>query len=200
MQVLKDGIRTEIVRSAEHLFAEKGFFSTSVEMVAKNAGISKGNVYIYFNNKQELFNDVISKDLLAKLSASIIKRITALLNTVDGNHVHEAAGEELICFLIANRMKVLILLNPENEKITGALRQHIVNESCKAYQTYCDKKYSHIRLEYQSANSTLIYILYDNLITKIGQILKIQDEQAVHLHLLQKLFLYHYNGMIAIAQ
>jgi AcrR family transcriptional regulator len=198
MQVLKEGIRSEIVRSAEKMFAEKGFSSTSMEMVARNAGVSKGNLYIYFKNKQELFNAVITCEILEIVSAFIIKRITSLLNPADGNHAHKAAGEELISFLIANRMKVLILLNPENEKITGALRQYIVNESCKAYQQFCAVRYSQIGLAERGLQTTLINILYDNIITKIGQILKINNQPVDHVQLLQNLLCYHYNGMIAI--
>jgi len=199
MQVLKEGIRNEIVRSAEHLFAEKGFFSTSMEMVARNAGVSKGNVYLYFKSKQILLKAVISGDVLKTVTAFIIKRIVALLNPLDANQLHQVAGEELISFLIANRMKVLILLNPENENVTGAFRQHIVNESCKAYQEYCGKKQTLNAEVHQGVKSALVYILYDNIITKIGQILKMQVEHVDYKPLLQNLLCYHYNGMIAIA-
>lgn len=43
-----------ILDAAMHVFAEEGFHSASMSMVAKKAGISKGLIYNYFENKEEL--------------------------------------------------------------------------------------------------------------------------------------------------
>ena len=122
MQVLKEEVRQKILQCAERLFAEKGFFSTSIGEVAESARISKGNIYLYYKNKQALFDAVISEDTLEMVSIFIANRIKALLNNDNSNEKHRIAGKELISFLIANRSKVLILLNPENSGVTGAMR------------------------------------------------------------------------------
>ncbi len=41
------------------LFAEKGFDSTSINMIAVRASISKGLIYNYFNSKEELIKVII---------------------------------------------------------------------------------------------------------------------------------------------
>ncbi|WP_102335415.1 TetR/AcrR family transcriptional regulator [Salimicrobium jeotgali] len=43
-----------IMQAAIKLFAKKGFTSTSVQEIAKNAGISKGAFYLHFSSKDEL--------------------------------------------------------------------------------------------------------------------------------------------------
>ena len=43
-----------IMQSAIKLFAKKGFSATSVQEIAKNAGISKGAFYLHFSSKDEL--------------------------------------------------------------------------------------------------------------------------------------------------
>lgn len=47
--------RAEITRAATEVFARKGFQGASVDDVAEAAGVSKGTLYGYFQNKEELF-------------------------------------------------------------------------------------------------------------------------------------------------
>lgn len=55
MQVLKEEIRIKILESAKALFLQNGFDKTSMNMIAKKAGISKSNLYNYFSAKEEIF-------------------------------------------------------------------------------------------------------------------------------------------------
>ncbi|MGH7965604.1 MAG: TetR/AcrR family transcriptional regulator [Candidatus Binatia bacterium] len=45
----------EILDAALRVFARRGLHKTKLEEVAKEAGISKGTIYLYFKNKEELF-------------------------------------------------------------------------------------------------------------------------------------------------
>ena len=58
----------EIVQAALDLFVEKGYAATRAEEVALRAGVSKGTVYLYFANKQELFEAVVCESLLPILA------------------------------------------------------------------------------------------------------------------------------------
>lgn len=51
--------RKDILAAAGQLFLNQGFSSTSMDMVAANAGVSKQTVYSHFNNKDSLFTAVI---------------------------------------------------------------------------------------------------------------------------------------------
>lgn len=51
----KQAKRAEITRAATNVFARKGFQGASVDDVAEAAGVSKGTLYGYFENKEELF-------------------------------------------------------------------------------------------------------------------------------------------------
>lgn len=46
--------KKKIVDAAVKLFSEKGYNGTTMRMIAKEAGISVGGVYLYFKNKEEL--------------------------------------------------------------------------------------------------------------------------------------------------
>lgn len=60
MQILKDEIRNRIHASAIKEFREKGYEGTSMRNIAKLSGITVGNLYRYFKNKEDLFYNVIS--------------------------------------------------------------------------------------------------------------------------------------------
>lgn len=49
----------QIRRAALKLFNEKGFSATRLEDVAEEAGVSKGTIYLYFENKEDLFFAII---------------------------------------------------------------------------------------------------------------------------------------------
>ncbi len=51
----KKKTRKAIVTAAVRLFDQKGFEKTSIEELAREAGIGKGTIYTYFQNKTEIF-------------------------------------------------------------------------------------------------------------------------------------------------
>ena len=55
MQVKKEDIKENIVRSACKEFLDYGFAEASLRVIAEKAGVTKGAVYSYFKNKDELF-------------------------------------------------------------------------------------------------------------------------------------------------
>lgn len=58
-QILKDEVKEKIQKSAIDVFTEKGFKETSIKDIASKAGVSVGNVYRYFTNKDDLYRTVI---------------------------------------------------------------------------------------------------------------------------------------------
>ncbi len=55
MQVLKEEVRAKILKAARAEFKEKGFQRSSMRNIAGRAGMTAGNLYRYFENKEELF-------------------------------------------------------------------------------------------------------------------------------------------------
>ncbi len=53
--------------AALELFAEKGFSASRLEDVAERAGVSKGTVYLYFNDKEDLFRKVVKADIIENI-------------------------------------------------------------------------------------------------------------------------------------
>jgi AcrR family transcriptional regulator len=48
--------KQEIITAAEKIFFSKGFINATMDDIASQAELSKGTIYLYFKNKEELFN------------------------------------------------------------------------------------------------------------------------------------------------
>ncbi len=69
--------RDKLLKSAEELFAEKGFREVSVREIAAHAGVNSALVGYYFRGKQSLFNEVY-RTHAAPLAQERIKRLAAI--------------------------------------------------------------------------------------------------------------------------
>jgi AcrR family transcriptional regulator len=74
----KEARPQEILAAALALFAERGFAATRLDDVARRAGVTKGTLYLYFPNKQKLFEAVVRQALVPNL-----ERGEALLDEAD---------------------------------------------------------------------------------------------------------------------
>src|SRR5258707_13174381 len=63
----KDARQGEIVAASIDCFAERGFAATRLEDVARRAGVTKGTLYLYFPNKEELFKAVVRQAVVANI-------------------------------------------------------------------------------------------------------------------------------------
>jgi AcrR family transcriptional regulator len=54
--------RARILRAATTLFQRQGYRRTSIDEVARDAGVAKGTVYLYFRNKAELLIRAVAEE------------------------------------------------------------------------------------------------------------------------------------------
>jgi AcrR family transcriptional regulator len=54
--------RRQIVEGARSVFLARGFDAASMMDIAKAAGVSKGTLYVYFKNKEELFAAIVAQE------------------------------------------------------------------------------------------------------------------------------------------
>lgn len=52
----------EILDGARQVFRAEGFDGASMDKIARAAGVSKGTLYVYFRNKEELFRELVALD------------------------------------------------------------------------------------------------------------------------------------------
>ncbi|MCD6488533.1 MAG: TetR/AcrR family transcriptional regulator [Desulfurococcales archaeon] len=70
----KDIVRERIISAAMKIFSKHGFFKAPVHLIAREAGVSKGLVFWYFRNKQELIIEVAKRSLPLDIIDSCIEK------------------------------------------------------------------------------------------------------------------------------
>jgi AcrR family transcriptional regulator len=90
-----DGQRTRqaILDAALGLFAERGYFGTSLRDVARAVGVRESALYNYFPGKEALFEAILAADSAAKLEG-----LAAILDSPDGDG--RAMLEDLATFFL----------------------------------------------------------------------------------------------------
>lgn len=74
------------------LFADKGFHETSVDDIAKAAGVSRATLYQYFDGKDQLFVELL--DTCGSAMMRVVRRLGALGPTAEGfDNLHWWLGE-----------------------------------------------------------------------------------------------------------
>ena len=59
----RENRKNVILKAARKLFFEKGFRQVTVENIARKAEFSKGSIYLYFNSKEEIYSQILLKDI-----------------------------------------------------------------------------------------------------------------------------------------
>lgn len=67
----KEQRRNDIIKVSRKLFADKDFDKVSMEDIAKEVGLGKGTLYLYFKNKESLYFAVVLKGI--QIWAAIVK-------------------------------------------------------------------------------------------------------------------------------
>ena len=82
--------RVRIQSAALYLFTRKGFHGTSVREIAVRAGVSMGNLYTYYDTKEEIFIDLVHL-LGRKMDALRQQQLIPLMETLDADSLRKLA-------------------------------------------------------------------------------------------------------------
>lgn len=63
----KESRPAELLDAALDLFVERGYAATRLDDIASRAGVSKGTLYLYFANKEELFKALVRENIVRLL-------------------------------------------------------------------------------------------------------------------------------------
>ncbi len=132
-QVLKEEIRQAIIRSAEIEFAQSGYMRASVKQIAARVGISVGNLYRYYKDKEDLFHSVVSP-------------VYYELETLIGNHHAQPTGQGNIIEQIVEALSHIVdeYRTPLLILIDGAGGTRHENAIRKFYQTMANQVAMHL--------------------------------------------------------
>lgn len=96
----KHKTRKAIIAAAVKLFEQKGFEKTSIEELAREAGIGKGTIYTYFQTKTEIFYAFCEEQLefvhaeLARKTDPSAPLIEQMMTVFMGEFIHVSRNKE----------------------------------------------------------------------------------------------------------
>jgi AcrR family transcriptional regulator len=73
----------QILDAALAVFGERGLAAARLEDIAKRAGLSKGTIYLYFDNKEDLFREVVRQTLVRLFESGERHLSTSRLNATE---------------------------------------------------------------------------------------------------------------------
>ncbi|MFT3996282.1 MAG: helix-turn-helix domain-containing protein, partial [Asticcacaulis sp.] len=79
LRLSPDVRRDALLEAAYALFSANGYADTRMEDIAKAAGASKGTIYLYFPTKEALFEALLRRDVLPRIS-----KVLLVLNHYNG--------------------------------------------------------------------------------------------------------------------
>lgn len=138
MQVLKDELRYAMLKAAQNMFLDSGYEKTSMKDIAAKVGVSVGNLYRYFPNKEALLEAVTMPayerllELMANSEDISADRMPIILDQL----------ESLLAeFLREYRQSLLILLYESK----GTRQEDIRNE-------FFDRFVGHVEMHFTDHN------------------------------------------------
>jgi AcrR family transcriptional regulator len=90
----------EILDAALTVFAEKGYAGTRMDDIARCAGVTKGTIYLYFENKEAVFKSLVRESIGVMLAG-----VTADVGNIQGS------AKDLIRFALGAMANLLTTSN-----------------------------------------------------------------------------------------
>ena len=108
-----ENTKDKILSVANKLFSRFGFHKTSMDEIAKIARKAKGSLYYHFSSKEELFKEVVSKEI-----HTLKAQLSVVVNNSDLN-----ASDKIKTYLI-KRMEILNDASNYHETIKADFFEH----------------------------------------------------------------------------
>lgn len=119
---------TQILASATHLFREKGYHGTSMRDIGEAAGMNKGNIYYYFENKEAILFHLVHSTI-----QEMVRGLRAIASmSIPARARLELAVQHHIRFS-TERQDVLALLVTE-ARFLGEARRSQITEVASEYK------------------------------------------------------------------
>ncbi|MFB6290741.1 MAG: TetR/AcrR family transcriptional regulator [Candidatus Bipolaricaulia bacterium] len=100
-----------IREAATQVISRQGYFQTSIDEIAKEAGISVGTIYNYFDNKQDILLDIFSKEFedrkefYEELSKKRMPLVEGIREILDRHFSQLDSHKELMQVIVQERFK-----------------------------------------------------------------------------------------------
>jgi AcrR family transcriptional regulator len=138
--------RLEILTAAKNLFAQKGFERSTVEEIAARANVGKGTVYLYFENKEQIFMAILEQGLveLQNLFADLPSNkdfYQKLYDIIYKNLAYVETHHEFYRLFLKERLTVKLLSDAHKDRLIMEKYHAIFRKLAELMQQGMDQGY-----------------------------------------------------------
>ncbi|WP_026679014.1 TetR/AcrR family transcriptional regulator [Fictibacillus gelatini] len=133
----KEDKKIRIIKAATRLFSSQGVRNTTVDQIAKKAGIGKGTVYYYYDDKTEILLDCYMQHIIrirekAKnehlSNADVVQRLQRLLQYISEESCHDPFVSTLFQEYKQARLPEISLCFKQSEEDAVRMVTHLLEE------------------------------------------------------------------------
>jgi TetR/AcrR family transcriptional regulator, cholesterol catabolism regulator len=132
---MADERKVQFIEAAMKLFAEKGYYSTSIQDIVDAWGISKGAFYHHFSSKEDLMLAVI-RHHFEKMMASI-----TAISEDSGSEKERFIQQIAAHFANMHEHKdfLQMMMSEQLPKISDDIRHYLLKQQAYIFSWYCDR-------------------------------------------------------------
>ncbi|MBE6114160.1 MAG: TetR/AcrR family transcriptional regulator [Erysipelotrichaceae bacterium] len=131
MQILKQEVKQRILDSALIEFCDKGYEKASLRQIAQSAGMTVGNIYAYFKDKNSLM-DAVMEPIVKDLDKMIIDIASHNDNTLEYLHI---VSEQIVSIYTKYRYQIMIIMRAMNTEKYSVYKRKLSESITQAIMT-----------------------------------------------------------------
>ena len=171
-QDIRESSKENILQSALTLFSSKGFFNSSIRQIAKQANISTGLLYNYFESKEDLLTEIVNNSF---------ESINENEKTKLSNDVKENIEQTISHFFHLIRTKQELMRMMTQIGLQSKKFNFVNNLLIKKYKNESEKlteQFNHLNLENSKIEATILMATLDGILFQtlvLGQTISLDE-------------------------
>jgi AcrR family transcriptional regulator len=180
------------------MFSRQGFRRATMAGIAKTAGVSTGNVYLYFQNKEVLFARAIPASFVKQFRDLVCEKAQAGVGAHDLHRLQADApyfllSEQLLTFCVQHRRQIIIVLSKSEDTPYANVADEMVRTLSKIALTHL------LALRPQAQVTAIMRFnlsqIYRNAIAAVVNILNHFESPLMIRRALQEYTRFHVSGL-----
>lgn len=134
--------RQAILDAALDLFAANGFAATRLDEVAEKAGVAKGTIYLFFKDKEDLFQQIVIgavSPILASLSVDAVARGQSF--DVVLTHLIEVFRRDILASKRKEIIRLVIVEGARFPRIAEFYHREVIAKGCAIIRAMVDRSF-----------------------------------------------------------
>lgn len=194
-QYRKNEVKESIDDAALKVFADKGFNLAKISDISALSGVSVGNIYRYYKNKEEIFGSVMPEDFPKSMLAIVREKIGAAREISDSKAV-PGATNAFIDYLAANRERIMILFAGSGGTRFECAGAGLAEAMLDAVKAMYPKAYEAHAARH--GGDGVLRLIYENLIGLYAGALRMDCGTEELTGRLREINAYHYSGIMRL--